>query len=89
MTYQNIVGREFPNRRYYRKIDGESPSQHFTVVAYLSIEQAKIILNRDGQIKEYEIKYTPYSKQLFYHFIIPVGFYIVCFDGVISFNVCS
>ena len=42
-TYQNIVGREkrFQNRRYYRKIDDESPSKHFTVVAYHSIEQAK------------------------------------------------
>ncbi|PGA47928.1 histidine kinase, partial [Bacillus thuringiensis] len=61
------------------KIDDESPSKHFTVEPYHSIEQAKkITLNRNGEIKEYEIKYTPYSKQLFYHLLIPVGFYIVC-----------
>ncbi|MCU5636856.1 ATP-binding protein [Bacillus cereus] len=61
------------------KIDDDSPSKHFTVELYHSIEQAKkITLNRNGEIKEYEIKYTPYSKQLFYHLLIPVGFYIVC-----------
>ncbi|EKS8369450.1 histidine kinase, partial [Bacillus cereus] len=72
--------RDFQIGDIIEKIDGESPSKHFTVVAYHSIEQAKkITLNRNGEIKEYEIEYPPYSKQLFYHLIIPVGFYIVCF----------
>ncbi|HDR8241391.1 TPA: histidine kinase, partial [Bacillus cereus] len=72
--------RDFQIGDIIEKIDDESPSKHFTVGSYHSIEQAKkITLNRNGEIKEYEIKYTPYSKQLFYHLFIPVGFYVVCF----------
>ncbi|HHT7191605.1 TPA: hypothetical protein ACTZ5N_005122, partial [Bacillus cereus] len=72
--------RDFEIGDIIEKIDGESPSKHFTVLAYHSVEQVKkITLNRNGEIKEFEIEYPPYSKQLFYHFMIPIGFYVVCF----------
>ncbi|WNV20642.1 ATP-binding protein [Bacillus sp. SI2] len=71
--------RDFQIGDIIEQIDGEPPSKHFTVSSYHSIEQVKkITLNRDGEIKEFEIKYPPYSKQVFYHLIIPIGFYIVC-----------
>lgn len=72
--------RDFQIGDIIEKIDGESPSKHFTVSLYHSIEQVKkIILDRNGEIKEYQIDYSPYSKQVFYHLIIPIGFYLVCF----------
>ncbi len=72
--------RDFQIRDIIEKIDGESPSKHFTVSAYHAVEQVKkITLNRNGEIKEFEIEYPPYSKQVFYHFMIPIGFYMVCF----------
>ncbi len=71
--------RDFQIGDIIEKIDGEPPSKHFTVSSYHSIEQVKnITLNRNGEIKEFEIEYTPYSKQMFYHLVIPIGFYIVC-----------
>ncbi|HFJ9331203.1 TPA: ATP-binding protein [Bacillus paranthracis] len=72
--------RDFQIGDIIEKIDGEPPSKHFTVSSYHSIEQVKkITLDRNGEIKEYEIDYSPYSKQVFYHLIIPIGFYLVCF----------
>ncbi|TKH91615.1 histidine kinase [Bacillus cereus] len=72
--------RDFQIGDIIEKIDGESPSKHFTVSLYHSIEQVKkITLDRNGEIKEYQIDYSPYSKQVFYHLIIPIGFYLVCF----------
>ncbi|MBJ6721673.1 histidine kinase [Bacillus sp. PR5] len=72
--------RDFQLGDIIEKIDGEPVSKHFTVSSYHSIEQVKkITLNRNGEIKEFEIEYPPYSKQVFYHLIIPVGFYIICF----------
>lgn len=71
--------RDFQIGDIIEQIDGEPPSKHFTVSSYHSIEQVKkITLNRNGEIKEFEIEYPPYSKQVFYHLIIPIGFYIVC-----------
>nr|WP_246861379.1 ATP-binding protein [Bacillus cytotoxicus] len=61
------------------KIDDKLPSQHFTVSSYHAIEQAKkISIQKDGQVKEYNIQYVAYSRQLFYQLLIPVGFYITC-----------
>ncbi|WP_226545548.1 ATP-binding protein [Bacillus thuringiensis] len=72
--------RDFQIGDIIEKIDGESPSKHFTVSSHHSIEQVKkITLNRNGEIIEHEIEYTTYSKQLFYHLLIPAGFYVVCF----------
>ncbi|HDR8267338.1 TPA: histidine kinase, partial [Bacillus cereus] len=72
--------RDFQLGDIIEKIDGEPAAKHFTVSSYHSIEQVKkITLNRNGEIKEFEIEYPPYSKQVFYHLIIPVGFYIICF----------
>ncbi|MDF9614298.1 ATP-binding protein [Bacillus cereus] len=71
--------RDFQIGDIIEQIDGEPPSKHFTVSSYHSIEQVKkITLNRNGEIKEFEIEYPPYSKQVFYHLIIPISFYIVC-----------
>lgn len=71
--------RDFKIGDVIEKIDGKSPDEHFTVQSYQSIEQAKqILLKRDGAIIEHNIQYNPYSKQLFYHLLIPAGFYIIC-----------
>ncbi|MFH7833124.1 ATP-binding protein [Bacillus luti] len=80
MKYSWAGKRDFQLGDIIEKIDGEPASKHFTVSSYHSIEQVKkITLNRNGEIKEFEIEYPPYSKQVFYHLIIPVGFYIICF----------
>lgn len=71
--------RDFQIGDVIERIDNRPPEEHFTVRLYHAIEQAKTItLNRNGEWKTFHIQYSPYSKQLFYHLIIPIGFYIIC-----------
>ncbi|MGH1298661.1 sensor histidine kinase [Bacillus pretiosus] len=79
LNYSWAGKRDFQLGDIIERIDGKSPEEHSTVQSYDSVEQAKnIIINRNGTIKEYNIQYTPYSKQLLYHLLIPVGFYVIC-----------
>lgn len=62
------------------KIDDVSPDENSNISLFCVAERAKnISVRKGGNVKEYNIKYTPYDKQLIYHLILPAIFYLTCF----------